>query len=117
MLFLGATMLMIVVAGGVAFGALAACDPYGNCYCKAGVLCEGTSKTEYLRGTSSSDTVRGYAGDDAIYGLDGNDILKGGVGDDDVNGGGGSDVCNGGPGVDQGGRDTCERKISIEKPY
>jgi hypothetical protein len=117
-LFLAAITVMLVVAGGVAFAAVAQCDTYGNCHCQAGVLCQGTSQPQDLTGTTSADRIYGYGGNDGLYGLDGNDYLNGESGEDNLDGGGGTDdVCNGGPDSDWGNVDTCESMISIEMRY
>jgi hypothetical protein len=133
-----AMLVMLLVAGGVAF-AVVNCDPFlGRCECKPGVLCEGTSEAEDIYGSLSGDTIYAYDGDDGINGRDGDDYIEGGRGNDVIEGdsvyasgndelvggegndmfegGEGYDVCDGGPGTDTADA-GCERQVSIEETW
>jgi hypothetical protein len=104
MLFLGAMMVMLVVAGGVAF-ALLDCTPDNYCDCQPGVLCEGTNDArpgywDAIYGTETGDNIYAYAGDDEIQGRGGNDYVEAGPGDDWIYGGEGDDTLIGGSGND-----------------
>jgi Ca2+-binding RTX toxin-like protein len=128
-LFLGAMLGMLVVAGGVALADDAVggqCGDWFKCTCTGG-LCKGTPGDDSMFGTdlASGDKIFGLAGDDSIHaeaggdyvdagpGVDfiqgdaagglygsGNDTLYGGDENDEIYGYGGYDECYGGPGDD-----------------
>jgi Ca2+-binding RTX toxin-like protein len=128
-LFLGAMLGILVVAGGVALADPAVdgqCGDWFKCECQGG-LCKGTPGEDHMYGTDSAsgDKIFAYAGDDSIYaeaggdyvdagpGVDfiqgdaagglygsGNDTLYGGDENDEIYGYGGYDECYGGPGDD-----------------
>jgi RTX calcium-binding nonapeptide repeat (4 copies) len=135
MLFLGAMMVMLVVAGGVAF-ANTYCGDTFTCQCQdPGGLCVGTPEVDNIYGTDTAygdkiyakdgddqahaggggDYVDAGPGNDFISGDDvsnsGNDTLIGGDGDDEIYGEGGYDECYGGPGTDYLDPDTCEKRV------
>lgn len=66
----------------------------------AGLVRNGTSKSETLTGAAAGDTLNGLAGNDTLVALAGNDRLDGGADSDTLNGGVGADVLIGGSGID-----------------
>jgi len=118
-LFLGAMLGILVVAGGVAFAANGECYDSGHgweCQCpQNGGTCTGTNipEGETIFGSHYNDTIYAYAGDDDIRGNWGDDTIYGGSGNDYVEGNdGNNDRCYGGSGVDTRG-DGCE----VWRPY
>jgi Ca2+-binding RTX toxin-like protein len=132
-LLLGAIMVTLVVAGGVALAAADCRDEGGtglNCYCHPGVLCEGTniSAGEYIWGTQGSDTIEAYAGHDYIaadWGSEGsgskNDTIDAGPGKDYIDGGPGWDTCDGGDNLDDPANhdiaENCEDPVRIDEEW
>jgi Ca2+-binding RTX toxin-like protein len=121
-LFLGAMLGILVVAGGVAFAANADCSDTGHgweCQCPTnGGTCTGINKAgegETLFGSHYNDTIYAYDGDDDIFGNFGDDTIKGGPGNDYIEGDeGNNDRCYGGRGTDTLGY-GCEVATGFEK--
>jgi hypothetical protein len=91
MLFLGAVMVMLVVAGGVALATDAVNGQCGvgwsTCQCTGG-LCKGTPDDDTIFGTneSSGDKIFAYGGDDGVDAADGGDYVDAGPGNDIITG-------------------------------
>jgi hypothetical protein len=133
-LFLGAMLGILVVAGGVALAAANYyyCPDATTCNCPKGVVCVGTPGEDRILGTDYGDTIYAKGGPDGVYpgggddyvdggpqddyieGDDpftsGNDTLLGGDHNDDIYGDKGDDKCYGGSGVDYLDPATCEER-------
>jgi Ca2+-binding RTX toxin-like protein len=84
MLLVGAMLVALVMASGVAWAA--------TVQCQAGVeVCLGTSDPDALSGTGENNYIRALAGADVVRGMGGADFVTGGRGEDTVQGGTGPD--------------------------
>jgi hypothetical protein len=89
----GAVMVMVLAASGVALAK--------EVQCKLNVGCVGTNNDDRLIGTSGPDNMSALKGDDVLKGLEGDDnAMRGGRGNDRLFGGPGEDHLGGGTGTD-----------------